>query len=176
MFPYLPSDEANADWPPRKLLHIVLLMSVRDRAKCLRLEPRGPNLHMFYCAPDNEDLFQWFEMVPAPMLVWKPIVTILREHGTKVDGPPEFESDWTGSSSFLRRTIGRFHSNPDVHRFIGSFEHSIDYYRCRWVFQLHLHRERSDAILVPDLELGAESYAGELLKRFMPNDVTEFEP
>jgi hypothetical protein len=145
MFQLQHPDDPKAEEPARRLLHMVLLMAARDRAKCLRFEPGASGLRMFYCAPDNDESLGWFELVPAPAALWEPIQAILRESGQRLSSNPD-----PMRRSILGRLVGPRSSGD-----------SVEEYRCAWSFQLHLHHSRSDAILVPNFDAAHVPLANE---------------
>lgn len=140
-------DEPQAEEPVRRVLHMVLLMAVRDRAKCLRFAPCDSGLRMFYCTPYPDESLGWFELVPAPAALWEPIQAILRESGQRWSSSPE-----PTRRSILGRLVGPRSSGDSIEEYTGTLTHALGSYRCAWSFQLHLHHSRSDAILVPNFD------------------------
>lgn len=89
--------DAPTDRPIRRLLILVLLMAMRDKADQIRFNYTPDLLSLWYRVDGT-----WYELVPPPVAIWPGMVAEVRRMSRLVS--PEVE---TGCWSTIRRTFAR---------------------------------------------------------------------
>lgn len=168
-----PSAEVFASEPAiRKLLHLVLLMAARDRARCCRFEPSSTVLQMWYCCPGDNGELTWFALVPPPPTFWEPLVTVFRESCEVAPLPGWFDGRNRGTRA---RLVGWFEKKPpacDAYPYFGTLVQELETYRCEWSLLLDTRRPIPSAIMIPMSDYPDVETATDLLKQLMRPDGT----
>jgi hypothetical protein len=89
--------DAPTDRPIRRLLILVLLMAMRDKADQIRFNYAPDLLSLWYRVDGT-----WYELVPPPAMIWPGIVAEFRQMSRLVS--PELGTGWR---SAVRRLIAR---------------------------------------------------------------------
>jgi hypothetical protein len=94
MLEYRTPEELERESPALRLLHVMILMAIRDNATILRFEPVADDLQIWYNAPADLPGSRriWFMFLPAPRSAWPAIIQAIRSYGDDVRPLKYFEN------------------------------------------------------------------------------------
>jgi hypothetical protein len=169
-----PTVEAFAGEPAvRKLLHFVLLMAARDRARAFRFEPSSALLQMWYCCPSEEGTLSWYTLVPveSPAL-WEQLVAVFRETCEFLPLPGWFDERDRGLFARFGGLFGKKTPTSEAYPHCTTLVHQIGTYRDEWSLLLDTRRSIPSALLIPMSERPDSDTAGDLLTKLLGRDGT----
>ena len=97
-----------------RLLHLVILMALRDNGTAIRIQGTTADMRMFYFCPNSDNAeWTWYELVPPPVSLWPHMVKCVQDVSTihirdeyplKPSKPPP-NSWWSRSSQPPQESI-----------------------------------------------------------------------